>query len=406
MRKDIVGLSGKRPFRREYRAYSTVAIDTLGISVYFCGPLYGQFSMVSLLVIFFTLSIFFSFLCSIWEAVLLSITPSFISAKEQQGIEMASWLKDMKSDIDRPLSAILTLNTIAHTVGAIGVGIQAGHLFGDTPGPLGISWESIIAGLMTLAILVLSEIIPKTLGANYWRRLSYFTVQSLRILLFILAPFVWFSQLVTKNLKKDKGKSVFSRADLHAMTLVGEESGMLKTYESSAIKNVLKLDTMKVKDIMTPRVVMLAANGTDTLRRFYENQMPIQFSRIPVFEGSRDNVTGIMLKDDLLQALLEGKDEAPVSSLVRKVLYVNENMNLMEFQNAIMPERGHMAIVVDGFGAVRGLATMEDLFETILDLEIVDETDEVDDLQKMAREIWHRRAKKLGLFEKEDKPSR
>lgn len=353
--------------------------------------------MISYLVLFFVLSISFSFLCSIWEAVLLSITPSFISAKERQGSEMARYLKQFKDDIDRPLSAILTLNTFAHTVGAIGVGVQAGHVFGEAPGPLGMSWESIIAGLMTLAILILSEIIPKTLGANYWHQLSHFTVQSIRFLLFVLAPFVWLSQKITKNMKKEKDRSVLSRADLHAMTEVGEESGILRTYESSAIKNVLRMDTIPVKTIMTPRVVVLMANGKDLLRQFYESNKPLQFSRIPIYEGNRDNVIGVMLKDDLLQALVEGRDDEYVDSLNRDVLFISENMLLTEFQHIITSEKGHMAIVIDDFGSVRGLITMEDLFETILGLEIVDESDQTDNLQKLARDIWRARAKKLGV---------
>jgi len=194
---------------------------------------------MTLLIFFFTLSIAFSFLCSIWEAVLLSITPSYISSKTQSGSSLGKSLQVFKEDIDRPLSAILTLNTIAHTVGAIGVGAQAGKVFGASNvslGPINLSMEAIIAGLMTLAILILSEIIPKTIGANYWRKLTPFTVTSLKMLLFILAPFVWISQLITKNLKNDKSLSVFSRADFNAMTQAGEESGALKETESRTLK--------------------------------------------------------------------------------------------------------------------------------------------------------------------------
>ena len=356
---------------------------------------------MTLLVLFFLLSIAFSFLCSIWEAVLLSITPSYISGKAQEGSPIGETLKGFKEDIDKPLSAILTLNTIAHTVGAIGVGVQAGEVFKDNGGlevfGFEISMESITASLMTLAILILSEIIPKTLGANFWRQLTPFTVSSLKILLFILKPFVWISQLITKNLKTDKEKSVFSRADFRALTQVGEDSGVLKAAESSTIRNLLKLDTLKVKDIMTPRTVMLSSDVNMTLREFYDNNQPFRYSRIPVFDQEREHIEGLLLKDDVLEGLLEGKDDDPISSLIRKPSFIKQEEKLSALQNHMMHDKTHLCIVVDDYGAVLGLVTMEDLFETILGLEIMDETDDIADLQKFAREMWEKRSKDIGL---------
>ena len=357
---------------------------------------------MTLLLVFFLLSIGFSFLCSIWEAVLLSVSPSYINTKVQDGSWLGDVYKGFRDDIDKPLSAILTLNTIAHTVGAIGVGIQAGKIFGSHSWKLGIleiSIESVIAGVMTLAILILSEIIPKTLGANYWRSLAPFTAHSLRILLMLLVPFVWMSQLITKNLKKEELTSVFSRADFRAMAQAGEESGVLKVSESSAIKNLLRLDSIPVKTIMTPRTVMLSADKDTTLREFYDENMPLQFSRIPIFDDDRENIIGLFLKNDLFKALLEKKDDEPLSILQRDVIFANENANLSQLQNILMKAKAHIAIVVNDFGAVLGLVTMEDLFETILGLEIVDETDDVADLQKHAREIWQKRARELGLLD-------
>ena len=355
---------------------------------------------MTILILFFVLSITFSFLCSIWEAVLLSVSPSYINTRVREGSALGETLKIFKDDIDRPLSAILTLNTIAHTVGAIGVGAQAGRIFGDTPLDLGgfsISWESIIAGLMTLAILILSEIIPKTLGANFWRQLTPFTVTSIRILLLILAPFVWISQRITKNLKKHKEQSVFSRADFRAMAIAGEESGVLKQSESATIKNLLRLDQLKVKDIMTPRSVMVSSEENVTLRAFYDQNIPLRFSRIPLFDTQKETVTGILLKDDLFQGLLEGKDHEPLSTLRRDILFVNQYEKLSVLQSKLMTYKAHIAAVTDDYGAILGLVTLEDLFETILGLEIVDEMDDVEDLQKKAREIWESRAKKLGI---------
>lgn len=351
---------------------------------------------MTLLFLFFFLSIIFSFLCSVWEAVLLSITPSYITTKVQEGKQVGITLKAYKDDIDRPLSAILTLNTISHTVGAIGVGAQAGKIFASTEIPIGsfhLSMEAIIAGAMTLAILILSEIIPKTLGANYWRRLTPFTVQSLRLLLSLLAPFVWLSQLITKNLKKDKSLSVFSRADFRALTLAGEESGALKEAESRTIKNLLKLDQISVKNIMTPRSVMLSAQENQSVRSFYDEYMPIRYSRIPVFDEKKEVVTGIMLKNDLFQALIENKDNQSIAEIMRPVEFIRNESSLADLQDKLMDTNTHLAIVTDEYGLVLGLVSLEDLMETILGLEIIDETDHVEDLQKLARDIWAKRAK-------------
>ncbi|MFK7979851.1 MAG: hemolysin family protein [Saprospiraceae bacterium] len=352
-----------------------------------------------LLLAFFALSITFSFLCSIWEAVLLSITPSFINRKVQAGSQLGEDLEIFKEDIDRPLSAILTLNTIAHTVGAIGVGAQAAVVFEDTPTILGIPSETIIAVVMTLAILILSEIIPKTIGANKWESLAGFTVKSLKFLLFILAPFVWVSQLITKNLKNDKDKSVFSKADLAAMTHAGEESGVLAQSESTIIKNLLRFEEVSVRDIMTPRTVMVKADETTTLMDFYKNNQPLRFSRIPVFEESADHITGVVLKDEILQYLVEDKDDVQLKALIREVPAVRDDKPLPQLFEVMTTQRAQIAIVVDSYGSLVGLVTMEDVLETLLGLEIVDESDGEADLQKLARQKWETRAKKLGLIE-------
>ncbi len=352
-----------------------------------------------LLLAFFALSITFSFLCSIWEAVLLSITPSFINRKVQEGSQLGADLEVFKEDIDRPLSAILTLNTIAHTVGAIGVGAQAANVFEGTPYILGIPSETVIASVMTLAILILSEIIPKTIGANMWQSLAGFTVKSLKFLLFVLAPFVWVSQLITKNLKRDKDKSVFSKADLAAMTHAGEESGVLAQSESTIIKNLLAFEEVSVQDIMTPRTVMVKADETTTLMDFYKSNQPLRFSRIPIFQESSDNITGVVLKDEILQFLVEDKDNVTLKELKRDMLAVRNDKPLPELFEVMTTQRAQIAIVVDSYGSLVGLVTMEDLLETLLGLEIVDESDGEVDLQKLARQKWEGRAKKLGLIE-------
>jgi len=357
---------------------------------------------MTLLILFFLLSICFSFLCSIWEAVLLSITPAYISRQVQAGTALGVQLQEYKKDIDRPLSAILTLNTIAHTVGAIGVGAQAGTVFGNnelTLGPLSLSYESIIAGLMTFAILILSEIIPKTIGANLWKQLAPFTVRSLKILMLILAPFIWLSQLITKNLKSDKNKSVFSKADLSALTTASQVSGVLAENESTIIKNLLKFEEVTVRDIMTPRTVMKNANEEETLMSFYKNNQPLRFSRIPIFRESADHITGFVLKDDILQHLVEDEDNKQLKELTREVLAVRDDVPLPILFKRLTEERHHIATVVDSYGSLVGIVTMEDVFETLLGQEITDESDGVADLQVLARKKWEQRAKQRGLIE-------
>ncbi|MEN8116992.1 MAG: CNNM domain-containing protein [Bacteroidota bacterium] len=349
------------------------------------------------LLFFFFVSIIFSFLCSIWEAVILSVTPSYVSRMQTEKPRLGKRLNMYKEDIDRPLSAILTLNTIAHTVGAIGVGVQAGKLFGTTKINLIIfeaTYESLIAGLMTLAILILSEIIPKTLGANYWKKLTSFTVRSLRILVFVLAPFVWISKWITHLVKKDGEKSVFSRADVAAMADAGLKSGAIDKEEKSIIQNLLRLENLKVKDIMTPRSVVLSLDEDQLLGELYKEHNPFQFSRIPVYSESTDSITGFILKDTILENIAADKHSKKAVEIRRKVLFVENSLSVAGLLDILILKKQHLAMVADEFGTIVGLATMEDVIETLFGLEIVDESDKVADLQKLAREKWKKSKKK------------
>ena len=359
---------------------------------------------MSLLIFFFVLSIVFSFLCSVWEAVLLSITPSYVRRRVKQGGTIGKRLEAYKEDIDRPLSAILTLNTIAHTVGAIGVGAQAGHVFGETPvsffGLFEISAESIIATVMTLAILILSEIIPKTIGANNWQRLAPFTVRSLSVLLWILKPLVWVSQLITKSLKNDKNKSVLSRADFAAMAKVGAEFGTLNEKETTIINNLLELEKLTVRDVMTPRTVMIMGEEELTVKEFYNAHDPLRYSRIPIYTGKSDNITGLVLKDDILEQLADDHDELQLKDLKRRILIVDDDQNLFSLFETLTRQRSHLAVAVDNYGSLVGLITLEDVVETLFGLEIMDESDRVADLQEHAQKMWEKRSKELKDEEK------
>jgi len=350
--------------------------------------------MYTLLIVFFLVSIIFSFLCSIWEAVLLSITPAFTERKVQEGGEVGETLREFKSNIDRPLAAILTLNTIAHTVGAIGVGAQASAIWGAS-----IMATLVVPVVVTLAILFLSEIIPKTIGANYWRELSGFTVRCLKWVIWVLGPLVFVSQILTKFLKKDKKASVFSRADFTAMTELGVREGVFDEGESRLLRNLLKFKEVRARDIMTPRTVMVAVDETLSLSDFHRDHPNLRFSRIPVYKGNADAITGYFLKDELLIQLVEEPgDPSPVGDIQRPLITVKESFPIPELFDRFLAEREHIALVVDDeFGGTAGLVSMEDVIETLMGLEIVDEMDDADDMQALARKNWELRAKARGL---------
>lgn len=361
---------------------------------------------MGLLVTFFLVSILFSFLCSILEAVLLSITPAYVGIQEQNETRIANDLVRFKSDIDEPLGAILTLNTIAHTVGAIGVGSQAAVIFGETNvellGTSIISWEALIAGLMTLAILIFSEVIPKTIGANNWESLTPFTVSALKIMLFVLAPLVWLTQYTTRHLKKDKDKPVLSRTDFLAMARIGTESGVLEEQEQTIIHNLLRFSRVRVKDVMTPRIVVIAASDAMSIGKFHEQNEKLPFSRIPIFHERNDNVTGYVLKDELLLNLVEDNDSKTLNDLRRDIIVVHKTLAIPELLDTFVNKKEQIALVVDEFGGMDGIVTMEDIIETLLGLEIVDESDNDEDMQVLARKNWEQRARRLGIISKDE----
>ena len=359
---------------------------------------------MNLLLLFFFVSILFSFLCSIWEAVLLSIPPSYVAAGAKGGTRTGLILSRFKADIDRPLAAILTLNTIAHTVGAIGVGAQASKLFSETT-LLGINVAAVIVPtVMTLAILILSEIIPKTLGAGHWRGLAGFTASSLQVIIYLLYPLVVLSQMITRLLKKEGEGSVLSRSEFSAMAEVVAEQGVLASQEHRIIKNLLRFNSVRAADVMTPRTVVVAADSRLTIGEFHATHKAVRLSRIPLFDGSIDKITGFMIRSDILSRMVEGQDDSPLQELQRPILMVHSHQILPEVFNTLIEKRAHIAVVVDKYGGTAGILTMEDVVETLLGLEIVDEFDRTVDMQLLARQNWEVRARKLGLIEEEQGP--
>ncbi len=335
-----------------------------------------------------------------WEAVLLSITPSYAQVKLKEGTRTGKLLDEFKRNIDRPLAAILTLNTIAHTVGAIGVGEQAVHIWKDAhPAITGI----LVPVGMTLAILIFSEIIPKTLGAIHWQKLAPFTVYSLNILQLVLTPAIWMCQLFTRALAKDEKGSIYSRADFVAMAEIGAEEGVFQPHEQSVIKNLMRFNTITARAVMTPRVVVLAADEEKSINEFYKEQSGLTFSRVPLYKEHKDQITGYFLKDQLLEELVNQNGDKPLSEIARPILRVEEQDRLPTILPTMIEKREHIALVNDAYGGMSGLVTMEDIIETLLGTEIMDELDSAADMQQAAKKRWSKRAKKFGLQFKDGK---
>lgn len=356
---------------------------------------------MGLLITYAVLSIFFSFMCSILEAALLSITPSYIKIKKQEGKAFAEVLAHLKQDIDKPLIAILTINTIAHTVGAILVGVQAEKAFGDGSNSVGI-----VSAVMTLAILVLSEIIPKTIGATYWQSLGNFTAKALQIMIFPLkyTGILWLMMLTTKLIGKSAHVSSMSREEFAAITEAAEEEGVFEESETTVIKNLLVFKSVEAKDVMTPFSVAITEDEGMTLKEFHNNHKNLKFSRIPVYKNKANNISGFILKDDVLEHMIEDKGELNLSDIKREILVTDADTPIPELFEIFVQQRAHISMIVDQYGNTVGIVTMEDIIETLLGLEIMDESDSVEDMQVLARKNWERRAKRLGLIQRKADP--
>jgi len=361
---------------------------------------------MSALLFWAAVSIFFSFLCSILEAVLLSITPTFINIKKQEGKQYAYNLERLKTDVDRPLIAILTLNTIAHTLGAMMVGIEAENLPYKVE-ILGINTVGIVSAIMTLLILIASEIIPKTIGATYWKQLAHFASIGLDVLIF---PLKWTGllhtlQLTTKLIGGKGHKSVLSREHFIVMADMAHQEGVFQESESKIIRNLLNFKQILAKDIMTPRTVIKTESESMTIEAFFKENSNLKYSRIPVYKDTQDNITGLVLKDEVFKEMAFDNGSKKLSDLKRDIIVVHRNLPIPQLFEKLVESKNHMALVVDEYGSVSGLVTQEDVIETLLGLEIMDESDSVADLQQMARKSWETRAKKLGIYDDKDTKS-
>ena len=340
-----------------------------------------------ILILYVLLALVFSFLCSVAEAVLLSITPSYIEAQKKNHPRRAAILKQLKQEnVDQSLAAILTLNTIAHTVGAVGAGAQAAIVFGS-------AWVGMFSAIMTLLILFFSEIVPKTIGAVHWSKLVWPTILFVKTLIAVLYPIVWVSQKLTRFFSRGSDIHIFSKDEFIAMTCVVEETGQIGNKESRIIQNLFHLESLKVQDVMTPRTVISALPEDMKINDVLKQVMKMPFSRLPLYNTDIDNITGFVLKVDVLISAAQNHGEYALSDLKRDILVVPNSLSLPTLLRRFIKSHQHIAIVVDEYGGTDGLATLEDVVETFMSMEIIDEKDTVKDMRLLARKQWEDRAR-------------
>ncbi|NLD21930.1 MAG: DUF21 domain-containing protein [Bacteroidales bacterium] len=341
--------------------------------------------MITLLILAF-LTIGISFMCSLLESTLLSTPISYLAMKEDEKIKSAIKLRKFKNNIDRPLASILILNTIANTMGAAVIGAQAAKIYGSAA-------VGIASAIITVLILLFSEIIPKTLGANYWRHFTGFTAGTISFLIIITFPLVIIAEWVTKLISPNTPNYVVSREEVSAMVEEGEEKGIFETSEKDIIKNLISIDDVTAKEVMTPRVVASMAPESMTLKQFFASKVYLHHSRILVYKESEDYITGYILLVEALRLLAEDKFDMTLSQIRRDISSFNESTPISDIWDELVQKKEHISVIIDDYGSMQGIVTLEDIIETTAGIEIIDEIDEVSDMQEYARSLWLKRKK-------------
>ena len=340
---------------------------------------------MALLLLFLLGAMAISFLCSILEATLMSTPISYITMREEEGYKPAARFKEYKQDPSRAIAAILSLNTIANTIGAAGVGSQATRLFGS-------QWFGLVSALMTILILIFSEIIPKTLGTTRWKSLMGFATVMIRGLIFLMYPLVLLIELLSGLITpEDAEEPAVSRDEVSAMANVAEEEGDLEEDENTIIQNLISMDEVKAFDVMTPRVVCEIAPESMTLKSFYKNKRYRHHSRIPVYADNDEYITGYILRMEALQLMAEDKFDLTLGEIRRDVATFDEDTTLDVIWDEMLSKDEQIAIIINEYGSFQGILTLEDVIETLLGSEIVDENDTVRDMQQLALERWKKR---------------
>ncbi|MDA0129905.1 hemolysin family protein [Vibrio sp. MarTm2] len=347
-----------------------------------------------LLALYVSVAIGVSFVCSVLEAVLLSISPSYIAQLRQQGHPAAEALTKLKTDIDRPLASILTLNTIAHTIGAAIAGAQAAAVFGS-------QWLGVFSAVLTFAVLLLSEIVPKTIGATYWRQLAPTAATTLRWMVWALTPFVWFSEQITKRLASGH-EAPKMRDELSAMAILAKESGEFAEGETKILNNLLGIQDVPVTQVMTPRPVVFRVDAEMSINQFLSEYRDTPFSRPLVYSQSTDNIIGFVHRLELFKLQQSGCGEKQLGSVMRPVHVLLNTIVLPKAFEQMMANRFQLAMIVDEYGTVQGILTLEDIFEHLVGEEIVDEADRTTDMQELAFERWEKWKERHGVIENRD----
>lgn len=339
---------------------------------------------MTILLTYFFLAIGISFVCSVMEAVMLSVSISFIETKEREKTGSTKLLKKYKTNIDKPIAAILSLNTVAHTIGAAGVGAQATKIWGDEV-------FGITSAILTLSILVLSEILPKVIGATYWKSIAIPSARVVQVMIVITYPLVFMSEIMTKLLFKKKPYVGTSREEISVMADMGQKEGILKEKENNIIQNLINLGQTDVKDAMTPRSVLVAADEDMTLSEFVKIKKFNSFTRIPIYKETLDDISGYILRPMVYENIIMGRGDMQLSKIKRDFIVVYNNLPLSTLWEKLLIKKEHIALVTDQYGGVDGIISMEDIIESILGLEIVDERDSFADMQQLARDKWARK---------------
>ncbi len=345
---------------------------------------------MTILIISLIITLGVSFLCSLLEATLYSTTMSYIESLPSDKKGVAN-LKKLKTNIERPIAAILALNTIANTAGAATVGAQAAEVFGN-------QYFGYCSAALTVMVLVFSEIIPKTIGSNFWRELCVPGGYIIRVIAFICFPLVVVSQFLTKLFTRKKTQTV-SREEVAALTNIGEREGVFKKNECNIINNLVRMDNVKIHSIMTPRTVVLAAQEDMPLEYFFKEKQYLVFSRIPVYTKDIDDITGFVLKTDVLFHLANGDKHLKLKDIKRDILVCYGNTPITKFYDLMLGKKEQIALVIDEYGGMDGIVTLEDVIETILGSEITDESDKQIDMQAYAKEQWKKRSASLNIAE-------
>ncbi len=342
---------------------------------------------MDLLILYFTLAVGISFVCSVLEAVLLSVNMSYIAVLEKEKPRVGRLLRLHKENISKSIASILILNTIAHTLGAAAVGAQASILFGNDA-------VVIISMIMTFAILFLSEIIPKTIGAVYWKELAPISAHFIRIFIWITYPIILTTLFVTDKISKGKGDvNTLTKEELLESMLLSEDEGVIDEKESDVIENILNLDNIKVGEILTPRSVIFAIDESMTIKEVIETQLAIfKFSRIPIYKNSIEDVTGLVLTKKIFKQALTD-DSVTIGSVKKEIFSINENVPVSKALDLLIAKKDHMFLVMDNYDQTEGIVTLEDCVETILGIEIMDESDTTEDMRELAKQKMKQKRK-------------